>query len=609
MTLLAMRVARGMLSSSRPLEAREIFKVNSRTRAGVCGALVLWIFFCPPSGAAQDGLMWSTFLGGGDADYGYDIAMDSSGSAWVTGFTQSADFPTAAGAFDTTLDNRDLFVTKLAPQGDALVQSTFLGGNSSDEGFSLALDDEGNAYVIGYTQSVDFPITPGALDSVLGGQTDAFVVKLRAKGPPLAYATFLGGSADEMGMGIAVDGAGTAFLIGYTESGDFPTTEKAFDRTHNGAADVFVARLDLSSGALEYATFLGGSSNDAGWGIVLDDGGSANIVGYTYSDDFPTTAGAFDTTLGGPTDVFVARLDPSGSALFFSTLLGGSSREVARSIAVDDWGNAHVTGGTFSQDFPTTAGAFDTVMSLFDLNAFVTKFTPGGGDLAYSTFLGGEGDDVGYGIVLDSSGKTCVIGFTEAADFPTTSGAFDATHNGQRDIFVSLLNKGGSALDYSTFLGGSDAEYGWDVLLDGSGNAYLAGYTRSADFPTTAGAFDETHNGGEDVFVLKINLDGSVPVESGTPPRAMPKSCVLYQNHPNPFNAGTEISYAIPMAMDVILRIYNVLGAEVATLVEGHRPAGFHTEPWHAGDLASGVYFCTIAAGDFRQTIKMVLLK
>ena len=597
------------MSFSRPLEAREIFKVSPRTGAGVCSALALWILFCAPSGAAQDDLMWSTFLGGGDADYGYDIVMDSFGSAWVTGFTQSADFPTVAGAFDTTLDGHDLFVTKFAPQGDALVQSTFLGGNSFDEGFSLALDNEGNAYVIGYTQSMDFPTTAGALDTALGGQTDAFVVKLWAKGDPLAYATFLGGSADEMGMGIAVDGAGMVSLIGYTESEDFPTTEKAFDKTHNGAADVFVARLDLSSSTLEYATFLGGSSNEAGWGIVLDDWGSAYIVGYTYSDDFPTTAGAFDTTLSGPTDVFVTRIDPSGSALFYSTLLGGSSREVARSIAVDDWGNAHVTGGTFSQDFPTTAGAFDTMMGLFDLNAFVTEFTPDGGALAYSTFLGGEGDDVGYGIVLDSSGKTCVIGFTEAADFPTTSGAFDATHNCQRDIFVSLLNKGGSALDYSTFLGGSDAEYGWDVLLDGSGNAYLAGYTRSADFPTTAGAFDETQNGGEDVFALKLYLKVSVPVESWTYPVVMPKTCALDQNHPNPFNTSTEITYALPVDMDVILRIYNILGAEVATLVEGHRRAGFHTEHWNAGDLASGLYFCTIAAGDFRKTIKVILLK
>ncbi len=401
--------------------------------------------------------------------------------------------------------------------------STFLGGSSNDTGLAVGVDGAGNVYVTGYTASPLFPTTPGTFDTSQNGSNDVFVTKLNAAGTGLIYSTFLGGSSDDGGYGIAVDASGNVYMTGITINGatDYPTTVGAYDTTHNGSNDVFVTKLNASGTALIYSTFIGGRGVDYGFGIAVDSSGSAYVTGSTFDDatDYPTTAGVYDTTHNGNYDVFVTKLNAGGTALIYSTFIGGSDADFGNGIAVDPSGSAYVTGYTYDDttDYPTTAGAYDTTHNGTS-DVFVTKLNLSGTALVYSTFIGGIGDDIGYGVAVDPSGSAYVTGDTldGVADYPTTAGAYDTTHNGSYDVFVTKLNTTGSALIYSTFIGGSSDDRGNGIAVDPSGSAYVTGYTidSATDYPTTAGAYDTAHNGLFDVFATKLNTTGGALVYS-----------------------------------------------------------------------------------------------
>ena len=328
-------------------------------------------------------------------------------------------------------------MTKLNPSGTALVYSTYLGGTNGVAGDAIAVDAAGSAYVTGTAHSTNFPTTPGDFQTTYGGNGDAFVTKLNPKGTALVYSTYLGGTSYDYGYGIAVDGAGNAYVTGYTASSDFPTTPGAFQTTYAGGnGDAFVTKLNPKGTALVYSTYLGGSDSDGGYGIAVDSAGNAYVTGYTASTDFPTTPGAFQTTFGGNGDAFVTKLNPTGTALVYSTYLGGTRGDLGLGIAVDSAGNAYVTGYTASSDFPTTPGAFQTTYG-GNQDAFVTKLNPKGTALVYSTYLGGTSGDFGLGIAVDSAGNAYVTGGTEFTDFPTTAGAYQTTYGGTYDAFVA----------------------------------------------------------------------------------------------------------------------------------------------------------------------------
>jgi beta-propeller repeat-containing protein len=460
------------------------------------------------------GLVYSTYLGGTGTDIPNALAVDETGNAYITGRT-SASFPTTAGAFDTGLSGgSDAFVTKLDPDGSNLVYSTYLGGNGLDEGWGITVDGSGNAYASGQTSSTDFPTTVGAFDTTRDGSDDGFVTKLAADGSALVYSTYLGGSGNaDYANAVAVDGSGSAYLTGYTVSSNFPTTPGAFDTNFMPAGDFegFVTKLAPDGSALDYSTFLGGpNGTDTGNDITVDGSGSAYVVGSTLSSGFPTTPGAYDTTRSGQ-DAFVTKVDPSGSALTYSTLVGGTDIDGAASVAIDGGGSVYITGFTNNTDFPTTAGAFDTSYNS-DGDAFVTKLNPTGSALTYSTFLGGTGAggtgyDSGSGIAVDGSGRAYVTGRTDSLFFPTTPAAYDTIYSPVGDAFATQLNASGSALNYSSYLGGTGTEQGSDIAISGPGNAYIAGYTTSTSFPTSSGAFDSSSNGGYDGFVTKLLMD------------------------------------------------------------------------------------------------------
>lgn len=406
--------------------------------------------------------------------------------------------------------------------------STFLGGSSHEEGNGVTVDGSGNAYVAGTTQSANFPTTLGAFDRTFaGGVVDVFVSKLNAAGSALVYSTYLGGTPTplpvggsdfhEFGRAVAVDSAGNAYVTGQTSSSNFPTTSGAFDRTLNvgnsSATDVFVTKLNATGSRLLYSTFLGGTNYDDGAGISINGSGEAYVTGQILSSNFPTTAGAFDRSANGEFDGFLTKLNATGSALAYSTYLGGAESESPGEVAVDSAGNAYVGGSTRSAGFPTTPGAFDTTHNsstldtLFDV--FVTKVNPTGSALAYSTFLGGSDTDFGDGLAIDAAGNAYVSGGTISADFPTTAGAFDTSRDGGSDAFVARLNASGSALGYSTLLGGADGEGAAAIALGAGNSAWVTGGTSSTNFPTTADGFDTRFDGTSDAFVVNLNADGS----------------------------------------------------------------------------------------------------
>lgn len=388
------------------------------------------------------GLIYSTYLGGTGNDFGLGIAVDSTGDVYVTGGTQSADFPTTAGAFQTALaGSTDVFVTKLNDTGSALIYSTYLGGSSSNSGLGIAVDSTSDAYVTGGTQSADFPTTAGAFQTAIAGNTDAFVTKLNDTGTALSYSTYLGGSGDDRGEGVAIDHTGNAYVTGVTRSPDFPTTPDAFQTTFNGSDDAFVTKLNADGTAQIYSTYLGGTDDDTGEGIAVDQNGHAYVSGFTSSTDFPTTTGVFQPAYGGgANDAFISKFNADGTALIYSTYLGGSDSDQSFGIAIDHSGNAYVTGETFSTDFPTTANAFQPTFAGGVSDAFITKLNPTASALIYSTYLGGDDEDRGNGIAVDNAGNAFVTGQTESTDFPTTPGAFQTTNAGFNDAFVTKVN-------------------------------------------------------------------------------------------------------------------------------------------------------------------------
>lgn len=496
-------------------------------------------------------LAFSTALGGNDSDRALGIALDAAGDIYVTGVTSSFGFPTTPGAFQSQFPSQGPlaegeaeagFVTKIKADGSALLYSTFLAGglptavgqsvSVGDGGSAIAVDSAGNAYVTGFTFSSAFPTTPGAVQTTFGGGicqpasnsacSDAFVTKLNPTGSGLVYSTFLGGNGADSGHGIAVDAAGNAYVTGDTKSVNFPTTGGAFQIAFGGGTEhVFVAKLNPSGSALAYSTYLGGDRVDESGGIAVDSTGNAYVTGSTTSFTFPMM-NAFQPRLHGDRDAFVTKLDPAGSALVYSTYLGGKDLDDGRGIALDAAGNAYVTGETFSGDFPlanpfqpTRAGC---VLADDDCNdAFVTKLNVTGTALVYSTFLGGQFGEGGAAIAVDSSGNTYVTGFTGSPEFPTAN-AIQKGLGGALDVFVTELNDAGSALVFSTFLGGTKTDEAHGLAVDSAGNVYVVGRTFSNDFPV-ANPLQPTRASSDlsDAFVVKIGsaADFSLSAPSG----------------------------------------------------------------------------------------------
>ena len=400
-------------------------------------------------------LSYATYLGGSAEDEAFAIALDGSGNAYVTGQTKSPSFGGKAAG-----PNFDVFVTKINSTGTALVYTDILAatgtGSGDCSGNAIAVDSTGNAYAAG-SATQGFP-TLSAFQTTFGGggstgtPTDAFVLKLNPSGT-LVYSTYLGGDGDDSANGIAVDGSGNAYVAGGTQSTNFPL-KSAIQSSHSGD-DAFVTKVDSTGTSLGYSTYLGGSSTNVATGIALDSSSNAYVTGITDSSDFPTTSGDAQTTYGGADDGFVTEVKADGSAWVYSTYIGGSGTDDALGIAVDAAGEAYVTGSTNSSNFPTANAAQAALGGNSATNVFVTKLSAGGTAFLFSTYYGGNLDDAGAGIALDSFGDAYVTGTATSSNYPVTSGG--GSLNGTSDALVTEFSNTGFVV-YSGLMGGSGTE-------------------------------------------------------------------------------------------------------------------------------------------------------
>jgi beta-propeller repeat-containing protein len=379
--------------------------------------------------------------------------------------------------------------------------STYLGGNGFDAIYAATTDAAGNLYITGETGST-------SISSPLGvprGSRDAFIAKLDSAGTQVVFAVYIGGAGTDSGKAIALDPLGNIYVTGVTSSTDFPVTNGALSTHGSGAEDAFVLKLN-PNGGLIYSTYLGGVKPDFGLALAVDATGAAYIAGQTESSDFPVTAGVFQTSYrGGISDCFISKLNPAGSALTYSTRLGGSGLDMCAGIAVDAAGSAYVTGTTFSIDFPMQGPLQSSLRGT--ANVFVTKFNPSASSLIYSTYVGGSGNDGGTGIAVDSSGAAYVTGNTSSVDFPATAGAVQTVLKGAYNAFVSKLSADGATLMYSTLIGGSGSDSATSIAVDPLGRAIVDGYTTSPDFPVV-GAVQSAFHGLFDAFAIVLEANG-----------------------------------------------------------------------------------------------------
>ncbi|HET6457847.1 MAG TPA: SBBP repeat-containing protein, partial [Nitrosopumilaceae archaeon] len=388
---------------------------------------------------------------------------------------------------------------------DPLLASTIIGGSSDEQSLAIALDGSGNVFIAGRTTSTDYPTTVGAYQTINGGGQDAFVSKLSSDLTSLQASTFIGGNNIDQALAIALDGSGNVFVAGLTESSDYPTTIGAYDTALQGLGDVFVSKLSSDLTLLQSSTYVGGSAFEGANAMTLDGSGNVFVTGVTNSTNYPTTVGAYQTSLMGQGDVFVSKLNSGLTSLLASTYVGGSKTDRSTAITLDGSGNVFVTGQSNSINYPTTVGAYQTINS-GGFDAFVSELNSGLTSLTSSTFIGGSGNDKANAIKLDGSSNVFVGGLTGSSNYPTTVGAYQTINGGGfADAFVSELNSGLTSLTSSTLIGGSNTDQINAITLDGSGNVFVTGSTNSTNYPTTPGAYQTSNGGVFDAFVSKLN--------------------------------------------------------------------------------------------------------
>ena len=469
-------------------------------------------------------LQFATLFGGQIRESASAIALDPQGNIYVAGVSASPDFPRTAGAPQGRhVGANDVFVLKLNSRGTAILYATQIGGGDEEFGVSLSVDRFGNAFVGGSTRSVNFPTTSGSLrerSSGTPGDGDGFVFKLNPTGTALLFSTRIGGKGNDSVNAVAVDNNnGTVVLTGQTASDDYPITSKEMlQPERKGFDDVFITKLNDTGTGLIFSTFLGGDSQgfivgtEAGKAIAIDRVGAIYVAGYTTLRDFPITPNAAQSTHLGDADVFVSKVSSDGKALLYSTYLGGEGQDIVNGMFIEPTGtNIYVVGGTTSARFPVTSNTLQNFIvggQPFPRDGFITKINANG-QLVFSTFLGGNGDDQLNAVTADEAGNMYAIGTTSSTNMPTSVSSIQANPSrGQvgepYDAFIVAVNPIGNQYLWTSYMGGPRNEEGNGIARDAAGNIYLAGYTQSSGFPVTANSLRNPSAFGNTAFIARI---------------------------------------------------------------------------------------------------------
>lgn len=527
------------------------------------------------------GILWSTFFGGTNDEFGWDVERAANGDFIVCGVTTSLDaFPPALGAYQRNAQGggSDVYIARHSADGSALIWATYFGGTNAEGPFDLELTPNGDVAFAGGTRSADLPTTPGAFQTTNGAFETAFLSILDATGSVLLYSTYCGGSADEWILDIEVGADGQITTAGATTSADLPVTPGVFQTTYQGGAtDAWLARFNPVGGGasdLVWCTYLGGADEDAALenpfdlvtmtelSIDVATGGATTVLGRTRSTNFPTTVGAYQTTHmgGGFSDLFVARLSSAATGLVWSTLIGGSSEETAGSLVIDALGRITLTGSSASADFPVTSGAYDPTHN-GGADGIIARLDPTASALLYGSFLGGSGDDDALVALPDPSGTLTILLRTWSADFPIPPGGADSTYGGnflEDGALCRFRADGGGANDlhYATYLGGSFNDDILDGAFDGIATLTCVGYTTSLfDYPTTPGSWSPSFNGGFfDAVLTQIELvpQGVQVLGTGSPACATGLAAGV-GSQPSVGNAGFSLTGSGPASSGGLL--------------------------------------------------------
>jgi len=551
-------------------------------------------------------IVYSTFLGGLGWETPTDLMVDGVGFAYAVGSTPASDFP-VFNPYDSTYNGGepygDLYVTKFSLSGNTLVYSTYIGGSSADLASRMALDLNGNVFMSGSTISDDFPLV-NPFQYRQSVDWDAVVLKLNSQGNGLIYSTYFGGNGYDSGEKVNVDMEGCAFVTGRTTSTNLPTNRLAFDTTFNGSdqGDAFLVKFTASGNLVRFCTYLGGAGGDLGYCVEIANDGTPIVAGITESTNFPII-NAYDFSFNGMYDVFVSRFDFTGSTLTYSTYFGGNSAETPKGLVVKqaDKGTVYISGETASSNFPMM-NAYDPELG-GPYDGYIAVLSWDGSELLYGTYLGGSGWDWSFDIDLDQMENIYVTGYSQSLDFPLVN-PFDNSL-GWQDCFVTVFTEGGDEIQFSTFLGGQDEEFGIAIDLDTDRDIYVMGRTYSPDFPLIDPFDSEIDGYIGDAFITKISSVTYVEDDFATPvPGNNSLAC-----YPNPFNNTATLSFTLAISMPITLAIYDILGEKVAVLFDGVKPEGKYDLLWNASGIVSGVYFAKLDSPNMSRSTKLVLLK
>ncbi len=441
-------------------------------------------------------LLYGSYLGGSNRDFGTALVLAADGSILLCGSTRSSDFPTQNPYQSSFAGYSDAFISKFSPDGSQLLYSTYLGGASSDYSDGIDVSSDGTIYIAGDTYSEDFPVL-NPIQEVQGGG-DAFISVLSSGGDELLFSTYLGGSMTEHAGGITIDPSGLMFIVGDTDSPNFPLQDP-FQATYTSPLDdAFITCISSEGDSLVYSTYMGGYGTDQAFDVIVDDEGYCYVTGRTSSSNFPVM-NAYQESFAGTMDAFAVKLSPDGSEMLYGTYLGGSLWENGRAVGLHE-GCLFIVGNTESMDFPVKYAFQEELAGGPSGDGFLTKLDPTGQELVYSTFYGGSLSDGLRGLWVDEGGSAFVTGYTYSPDLPLHN-PFQSNLAGTNDCMVARFAPWGSELFWSTFLGGTDDEGGHDIEVDASGNTHVVGTTYSADFPVQ-NPYQSELLGTSDVFFV-----------------------------------------------------------------------------------------------------------